>query len=174
MTRDAGLKFCPRCASGLVWRPAGDTAEVAEHPTCSNCGFVLWQNPKPSVEGLIVRNVPSGTEILLGRLASGEGWDLPGNFLNVGDRLEEALIRECRREMGIDVNVEGILGAFEDTFLGGPTISLVYVCSIRGGERRPAAPIEDVRWFPLGDPPELAFHTVKRAIEALRAQIASR
>jgi hypothetical protein len=58
------LKFCPRCADALEWR-AIDYPGV-KHPVCTACGFVLWQNRKPSVEALIVRGEDAATEILLG------------------------------------------------------------------------------------------------------------
>ncbi len=171
------IRFCPSCRGRLDWR-AIHYAGI-EHPVCVKCGFVLWQNPKPSVEALIVRDGASGLEILLGRHP--RGWDLPGNFLNAPDRIEAALIRECRREMGIEVAVEDILGVFEDTFFDGrnqvaiPMISIVYVCRIKSGEPRPADLIDDVRWFSLAEAPtDVAFPAVARAIEAMQRRAAMR
>ena len=166
LTRKPEIRFCPRCAGELEWRPAGDAG--AEHPTCTRCGFVLWQHPKPSVEALIVRDGSAGLEILLGRRGSDDAWDLPGNFLNEADEIEDALKRECRREMGIEVAVGEIVGAFDDEFLDSRIISLVYVCRVASGEPRPADIIDAVRWFPLSEPPPAAFEAVARAIEALQ------
>jgi ADP-ribose pyrophosphatase YjhB (NUDIX family) len=135
--------------------------------------LVLWQNPKPSVEALIVRVRPGGPgrpgvrEVLLGRRGDGR-WDAPGNFLNLGDRIEEALVRECRREMGVEVRVEGIVGAFDEEYAGEPIVALVYRCALVDGEPRAADIIEDVGWFALDGLPAIAFPSIARALAVLR------
>ena len=159
------LRFCPLCAGALELRPAGDAQH--EHPTCASCGFVLWQNPKPTVEALIVRERDGVPEVLLGHLPGG-GWDAPGNFLNAADGIEDALVRECRREMGVEVRVEEIVGAFEDEFAGAPIFTLVYRCSIVRGEARAADIIDDVRWFAIDALPEIAYPSIARALARLR------
>ncbi|MEX0749575.1 MAG: NUDIX domain-containing protein, partial [Dehalococcoidia bacterium] len=144
----------------------------ALHPTCEACGSVLWQNPKPSLEALIVREHDGVREVLLGRRTDGR-WDAPGNFLNAGDGIEDALVRECRREMGIEVGVEEIVGAFEDEYAGAPIVTLVYRCRIASGEPRAADIIEDVAWFGLDALPEIAFASIARALDVLRERPSS-
>jgi ADP-ribose pyrophosphatase YjhB (NUDIX family) len=167
----AELKFCPRCAGVLEVRDAGHPA--SPHPTCVACGFVLWQNPKPSVEALIVRGEGGDTEVLLGRrTVDGETcWDLPGGFLNADDRLHDALRRECRREMGIEVEVGDLLGVFEDVFAGSRIISIVYVCAVVSGQPYGADIIDDARWFPLRDTPPAAYAAVQAALDAMRSRV---
>jgi ADP-ribose pyrophosphatase YjhB (NUDIX family) len=168
MTSDE-LKFCPRCASPLEWRAFDD----ARHPACTSCEFVLWQNPKPSVEALITRGQPPDIEVLLGRRVADPAqrqWDIPGGFVNADDVLEERLLTECRREMGVEVAVKELLGVFNDEFFGEPIIEIIYRCEIVSGTPRPAGPIDDVRWFPLASPPELAFASIAAAMAALRTR----
>lgn len=169
-TGDA-LRFCPRCAGALELRDVGHPA--SPHPTCVACGFVLWQNLKPSVEAMIVRGEGADTEVLLGRrtIDSKTLWDLPGGFLNADDRLHEALRRECLREMGVHVEIGDLLGVFEDIFAGRRIISIVYVCRIISGEPHGADIIEDARWYPLRDTPPAACPAVEQAIVALRSRI---
>ena len=164
------LRFCPRCAGALEVRDVGHPA--SPHPVCVACGFVLWQNLKPSVEALIVRGQGVATEVLLGRRSMGPGetlWDLPGGFLNADDRLHDALRRECLREMAIEVEVRELLGVFEDVFAGSRIISIVYVCGVVSGEPRGAYIIDEARWFPLADTPPVAYAAVGEAIAAMRA-----
>lgn len=153
-------------------RDAGHPA--SPHPVCTACGFVLWQNLKPSIEALITRGAGVRTEVLLGRLAgrTSEVWDLPGGFLNAEDRLNGALRRECRREMGIDVRVGELLGVFEDEIFGSRIISIVYLCTIESGEPYGADIIDDARWFPIGATPALAYAGVGAALAALQARVA--
>src|SRR5204863_2983676 len=139
------------------------------HPVCAKCGFVLWQNRKPCVDALIVRNEGAQMEVLFGRRdgpADVVQWDIPGGFLNAGDLIEPALIRECRRETDIEVSVGELVGAFEDLYFEIPIVELIYVCRIVSGTPRAADIIDEVAWFPLHEPPQLAFPSVAAALDA--------
>ena len=166
------LRFCPQCAGTLELRPAGD-AEIL-HPTCVSCGFVLWQKRLPCVDALIMRGSGRDSEVLLGRQLDGSGWDLPGNFLNATDLIEPALERECQREMDIEIGVGELLGAYEDTFRGIAIVALVYLCTVRTGEPRPADLIDEVRWFPIVTPPPIAPIAGQRAVAELRHRLGDR
>ena len=172
MTLDE-LKFCTRCGGALEVRDVGHPA--SPHPTCSACGFVLWRNLKPSIEALITRGDGARTEVLLGRLAgrTPEVWDLPGGFLNAEDRLHDALRRECRREMGVEVSVGDLLGVFEDEFAGSRIISIVHLCTVAAGEPCGADIIDDARWFPIDATPAVAYDAVREALAAFRSRIAT-
>jgi ADP-ribose pyrophosphatase YjhB (NUDIX family) len=123
------------------------------------------------VDALIIRGSGDATEILAGHQSDGSGWDLPGNFLNATDFIDAALQRECRREMGVDVQVGDLLCASEDTFKGIPIITLVYLCTVRGGEPRPADLIDEVRWFPISSPPAVTSASGQRAILELQRRL---
>ena len=166
------LRFCPQCAGALELRPAGDAG--LPHPTCASCEFVLWQNRLPCVDALIVRGIGRDSEVLLGRQSEGSGWDLPGNFLNATDTIEPALQRECRREMDIEVEVGELLGAYEDTYREIAIVTLVYLCTVRTGEPRPADLIDEVRWFPIVTPPPIAPIAGQRAVAELRHRLGDR
>jgi ADP-ribose pyrophosphatase YjhB (NUDIX family) len=162
------LKFCPRCADAMEVRHAGHPP--SPQPVCTECGFVLWQNLKPSVEALIVRGDGPTLEVLLGRRTTADGrvaWDMPGGFLNSDDRIRTALQRECKREMGVEVDIVELLGAFEDDFHGSRIVCLVYVCRVAAGEPRAADIIDDVRWFSMAEAIEPASPAVAEALEVL-------
>ena len=169
---NADLIFCPRCAARLEWRAVEYPGVL--HPVCTACEFVLWQNTKATVEALIVRGEGARAEVLLGRRIADlprVTWDAPGGFLNAGDKIEAVLIRECKREMGIDVKVGDLVGAYEGMFFDIPIVSLIYACQIVGGNPTPHDYIDEVRWFPLSDPPELAFAMIGEAISAVRRKL---
>ncbi len=168
------LVFCPRCAARLEWREV-EYPDVL-HPVCTKCGFILWQNVKPSVDALIVRGEVPHIEVLLGRQSAARAngrWGTPGGFLNAGDRIEAALIRECRREMGIEVAVGELVGVFEGMFYDIPMVDLIYACTIVSGEPRALDLIDEVRWFSLDDLPELALDIERDAIDALRRKLSA-
>ena len=169
---NADLVFCPRCAERLEWR--GVEYPDVLHPVCPKCAFILWQNVKASVDALIVRGEAPNVEVLLGRQSAARAngkWGIPGGFLSVGDRIEAALIRECRREMGIEVTVGELVGAFECMFYDIPMVDLIYACTIVSGEPRAADLIDEVRWVPLDDLPELALDIERDAINVLRRKL---
>ncbi len=163
------LRFCPRCSGRLEPRPSGDARLL--HPTCVSCRFVLWQNRLPCVDALLARGNGRDSEVLLGRQSDGSGWDLPGNFLSATDMIEPALQRECQREMDIEVEVGELLGAYEDMFRGTAIVTLVYLCSVRTGEPRPADLIDEVRWFSIVTPPAIASASGEEAVAELRCRL---
>ncbi|AXK38772.1 NUDIX hydrolase [Crenobacter cavernae] len=40
------------------------------------------------------------------------GWGLPGGALDPGETIHEALLRECREELGVDVAVQQLTGVY--------------------------------------------------------------
>jgi ADP-ribose pyrophosphatase YjhB (NUDIX family) len=98
-------------------------------------------------------------------------WDIPGGFLNADDRVRPALERECLREMGVDVEVVELLGAFEGDFAGTHTVSLVYVCRVRSGRPHAADIVDEVAWFALDAIVDTAYPAVADALDALRQRL---
>jgi ADP-ribose pyrophosphatase YjhB (NUDIX family) len=163
------LRFCPLCAGRLEPRPLGDYA-AERHPVCATCGFTLWQNPKPCVDAVILSEVQGRPSVLLGRQRGGPGaglWDAPGGYLNLGDGIEAAVRRECRREVGVEVDVEALLGAFDGVHLGGQIVTLVYRCRLVSGEPQPGGPVDRAGWFPLSQLPPIASSAISEVMQSL-------
>jgi len=89
---------------------------------------------RPSVYGVIINE----GKILLSR--QWDGYDFPGGKIELGETIEEALIREVKEETGLEVNV-GKIVACENSFFklakdGKPVQSILiyYLCSVTGGK----------------------------------------
>ncbi|SFV90204.1 ADP-ribose pyrophosphatase [hydrothermal vent metagenome] len=52
--------------------------------------------------------------VLIARKNPPVGLALPGGFVDVGERVEQALVREMREETGLDVQIVRLLGIFSD------------------------------------------------------------
>lgn len=70
--------------------------------TCIHCKQEIpaHKNPAPTVDIIIQIN---GGIVLIKRRNPPLGWALPGGFVDYGESLEEAAIREAKEETGLDV-----------------------------------------------------------------------
>ena len=75
-----------------------------------------YRNPFPTVD--IIIEVMDGQRcrgvVLIERRNPPPGWALPGGFVDYGETLEEAAVREAREETSLDVGLVGQLGAYSD------------------------------------------------------------
>jgi ADP-ribose pyrophosphatase YjhB (NUDIX family) len=75
-----------------------------------------FRNPFPAVDVII--EIMDGRErrgiVLIERKNPPHGWALPGGFVDYGETLEAAAVREAREETSLDVELVGQLGAYSD------------------------------------------------------------
>lgn len=102
---------------------------------------------------------PEQPLVLIERKNPPYGWALPGGFVDIGETLETAAVREAREETGLQVTLECLLGCYSDSRRDprGHTVSAVYIGHARG-EPQAADDARAVRLSSPADPPEkLAF-----------------
>jgi 8-oxo-dGTP diphosphatase len=102
---------------------------------------------------------PGRPIVLIERLNPPPGWAIPGGFVDVGERVECAAVREAREETGLAVRLLTLLGIYSDPARDprGHTVTAVYVAEASGAPRA----MDDaraVRVFDLASlPATLAF-----------------
>ncbi|WP_069165841.1 NUDIX hydrolase [Nocardia altamirensis] len=58
--------------------------------------------------------VDSGGAVLMQRRGDSGNWSLPGGIMEIGETLEQCVIRETKEETGLDIEIAGLLGIYTD------------------------------------------------------------
>ena len=126
---------------------------------CPRCGFLTrrHRNPVPTVD--IIIEFPDQGLVLIERANPPPGWALPGGFVDYGESLEAAAIREAREETGLTVTLLGQFHTYSDPRRDPRqhTITTVHVAQ-GSGTPQAATDARGVAIFaPEALPPVLAF-----------------
>jgi ADP-ribose pyrophosphatase YjhB (NUDIX family) len=109
MLSDPGYRFCPKCGSTLSKRRLKEFEP--ERLVCTQCFFVMYLNPKVAAGTVI--EYEGGIVLLRREIDPRRGfWVHPGGFVDRGETVEAAARRETREEVGLDVEITRLLGAF--------------------------------------------------------------
>jgi 8-oxo-dGTP diphosphatase len=154
--------FCQQCGNPTFEQVVGDRLR----PVCRSCGAVTYLDPKLAVAVIVERD----GLILLGRRAEGARaagkWSFPAGFVERGERVEDAAVREVREEVGFDVELDRLVGLFSST--GEEVVLAVYSSNLIGGDLRPADDLDQAGWFGPDELPDLAFPHDTRIITLWR------
>ncbi|HTE83348.1 MAG TPA: NUDIX hydrolase [Dehalococcoidia bacterium] len=147
---DSRVRFCPMCASALAAREVFGRVRSA----CPACDYVHFEDPKVAVGVVAERD----GEILLTRRNHEPKmgcWSFPSGFVDAGEDVQVAAIREALEETGIPVELDGLLGVYQES--GSRVVYIAYAARAGGGEPVPDAESMEVRFFSADALPELAF-----------------
>ena len=151
------MKFCPNCAAAVVKRvPPGDTLP---RWVCDACGDIHYQNPK-----LVVGTVPEHEgRLLLCRRAIEPRygyWTLPAGFMENGETVMQAALRETLEESGAKVEVGAPFSMISVPYVN--QVHVFYLARLRALEFKPGEETLEVALFEERDIPwpDVAFRTV--------------
>jgi ADP-ribose pyrophosphatase YjhB (NUDIX family)/GNAT superfamily N-acetyltransferase len=147
-----------------------ETADVGGRlrEVCSTCGFILYRNPVPGA-GVLVEMEEGIVLIQRGQPPFVGWWALPSGYIEADESVEQAAVRECKEETGLDVELLELFGVY--SFPEGPVqsgIVIFYRARPVGGELRAGDDAQDVGVFTLDALPEqLAFRTHREVLRRL-------
>ena len=155
--------FCQRCGGAT----ATAIVEARERPVCTQCGWVTYLDPKLAVAVVIERN----GEFLLGRrgpAASASGrWSFPAGFVERGEVVEAAAVREVREETGVEIALGPLLGLYsrpDET-----VVLAAYACRSFRGVPAAGDDLDMIGWYTQDALPDMAFPHDTRIIADWRA-----
>jgi 8-oxo-dGTP diphosphatase len=157
-------KYCPRCAASLVEKRIYN----ALRQTCPACGFISFLEPKLVTVVLIEH----AGKFLLGKrnIDPGKGlWSFVSGYVDRGEKVEEAAMREAKEETNLDVQLDDLLGIYSEN--GNPHVVIAYRASAVNNDVSSmlAQPdeVSELAFFTLEEMPDLAFPTDKQILRKL-------
>jgi 8-oxo-dGTP diphosphatase len=122
-------RFCPRCGGPLERRVL--KATEPERPVCTQCGFVFYLDPKVAV-GTIIQSERGRIVLVRRAIEPGYGlWVFPGGYVDRGEPLTAAAIREAREESGLDIQLDSLINIY--SYPGRAPVIVVYAATAIGG-----------------------------------------
>jgi ADP-ribose pyrophosphatase YjhB (NUDIX family) len=163
MSPKEAYKHCIRCGSTL--------SDKETFLQCITCGFKQFLNPIPA-NGVIIEN-DKGEILLVKRKGNPQKgfWDVPGGFIDINESLEHSVQREIREELNIEIQMTGIIGVYEDTYLyqeiNLTTLAVIVSAKIISGTMKSSDDIDGFRYFSKDEvlKQQIAFAGVRKGIE---------
>jgi 8-oxo-dGTP diphosphatase len=145
------FRFCPKCGGSLNRQHL--KAHEPQRLVCATCTFIFYDDPKVLLK--------RGIEPSYGK------WVFPGGFLDRGERVEDAAIRETWEEANLKVEVSQLINVY--SYPGYPVVVIVYLAKVIGGELQAMDETLEVRLFAPDEVPweELAFPSTRDALTDL-------
>lgn len=165
VSRDINWQYCPECRGSLVEQTMEPDKQIK---VCSDCGLRLHRDPKVAVAAIVQL---SGAVLLVKRARHPmKGyWCLPGGFVDLGETLEEAVVREATEETGLATRVSRLWGLY--SYTGYPVVVAIYELEFLYGDLKTCAENLDAQWFAPAEIPWglLAFPSTKDSLETWAA-----
>ena len=116
-----------------------------------------YKSPSLAVDIIIV--LDDGKIVLIERKNPPHGWALPGGFVDYGETLKAAAIREAKEETCLDVEIVSLLNIYDepDRDPRQHVISAVFIARARNQTPKAADDAKNLKTFDVTSIPDLAF-----------------
>ena len=161
MEEIAAYRFCPQCGGRLEKRLLKPLEP--QRLVCSLCGFVFYLDPKLSVIAVIPMD--DGVVMVRRAIEPGYGlWVVPGGFVDLGEVVEEAVVRETQEETTLTVRPLQLLNLY--SYPNHRTIIAAYVMEYVSGELTAGDETLEARVYGLKEIPwpQIAFSSTREAL----------
>ena len=156
------FRYCPVCGGKLETKLIKESEP--ERLICSQCKFIFYLDPK--VVACTIVQMSGGVVLLKRGIDPQKGkWVMPGGYVDRGEEVEKAAIRETLEECGVSIDLQGLLGVY--SYPGRLAVVVVYLAKYTGGELQAGDETTEARVFGLKEIPweDLAFPSTRDALK---------
>jgi 8-oxo-dGTP diphosphatase len=156
------FRFCPLCGGKL--NKKNIKASEPDRLVCSQCSFVYYLDPK--VAAGTVTLFENRIVLVKRGISPGYGkWVIPGGFVDRGETLENAAIRETLEETNLKVRLTGLLNVY--SYPGRAVVIVAYLAETVAGFPEACDETLEVGLFQYEEIPwdELAFPSTRDALK---------
>lgn len=138
--------YCQHCAAPMATAMLGGR----ERPQCPACGFVLWRNPAPVGMALIEHQ---GKLVMIRRREPplADYWAPPAGYVECGESVTDAVIREAEEESGLRIELGGLIGVYSQADVD--VLIIAYAARSVGGVARAGDDASELRLYAADELP---------------------
>jgi ADP-ribose pyrophosphatase YjhB (NUDIX family) len=160
--QDVTFSYCPVCGGRL------ETSKLKESEpsrlVCSTCDFVFYLDPKVVACTILEKE---GEILLLRRAIDPQKgkWVMPGGYVDRGEEVHAAAIRETKEECGLEIHLRDLVGVY--SYPGRLAVVVVYEAQYLSGSLIQGDESLEAGWFSPGRIPwdDLAFQSTADALK---------
>ena len=159
------FRYCPVCGSSSF------EEQDEKSKRCKRCGFEYYLNPSAAVAAFVLN---SKGQLLRRSKAPAKGTlDLPGGFADIGETIDEALMREVKEETGLTVAefefFTTLPNRYEYSGFVVPTLDSFFICKVSNEtELQANDDAEEALWLDLEE-----VHTEEFGLRSIRHALSS-
>ena len=147
---DVNRKYCHWCGNILAVKKLNET----DKHYCNICDRFIFEDPKLAVVVL----VSNGSKLLLVKRAIEPAlgkWSFPSGYVDIGEVVETAAVREVKEETGVDIKINFLVGAYSSS--SRPLVLLAYGAEVSGGIMKLNHEVLDLGYFSPECLPDMPF-----------------
>jgi 8-oxo-dGTP diphosphatase len=146
-------RYCPFCKGRLDYK----STRGLKLKHCTKCDRIFYDNPATGVAILVEKD----RKILFVKrnvMPKKNRWALPGGFIEQGETIEKAALRELKEECNMEGRNVKILSIFaEQTAIFGTVIAVGVFMTSAAGNVRAGDDAKEAKFFSIDKMPKIAF-----------------
>ena len=160
------FKYCPVCGS------AHFVVNNFKSKKCEDCGFTYYANPCSATAAFIVNDKEELLVVRRAKEPAKDTLDLPGGFCDMGETVEEGMIREIKEETGLEVTDIQYLFSSPNEYvysgMGIHTLDMDYLARVHCDSVAVTAHDDaaEAMWIPINkvNPAEFGLTSIRNAV----------